>query len=217
MPKPRLVPFSEIETIYKKKLKKPVMKRVLDFGQGDEVLLYEGPTKLAKFRLDFPYIDKKERKLSDPQLEGVVVDGDLEVGLLENGEQDFGPYLIVLGDLTVKNAAIGGAPIFVTGDLTVTHCFHGYYNHGRTVVDGKTKAKLLIADDYFMELNGPLSGKLILSRGHVETKKKPPKEPRIESVLKRTFLEEDEDEEGWIGLASGKIYNALVRGKPVAK
>ena len=135
-----------------------------DFTDG-RALLLPGGTTVPSLRLDFD----EEAWPGGPFLgAGLVVDGDLTIeGTLENGEQDFGPFLVVLGTLTVKNVAISGAPLHVEGDLRVRGAFHGYYNHGSTRVEGTLDAGLFIAQDYGVVLNGPVRGDVLEARGHI--------------------------------------------------
>ncbi|HFT8628379.1 TPA: hypothetical protein ACGSTE_005927 [Pseudomonas aeruginosa] len=45
-------------------------------------------------------------------------------------ETDGAGGLIVLGDLTARNAMVGGQQIFVGGYLRIAELYWGYYNHG---------------------------------------------------------------------------------------
>lgn len=75
----------------------------------------------------------------------VVVEGDLQVDTLYNRDTDGCTGLIVLGNLEVGHAVVGGQEIFVTGDLTVRELFWGEYNHGALQVGGRIRARFLLA------------------------------------------------------------------------
>lgn len=79
----------------------------------------------------------------------VVVDGDLCVDTLYNWDTDGCKGLIVLGNLKLGHAAVGGQEIFVTGDLTVRELFWGDYNHGTLKVQGRIKARMLLSTDEY--------------------------------------------------------------------
>jgi hypothetical protein len=172
-------------------------------GEAPEgVLLHKGDLELEALDLD-------HRK--DGVASGLIVDGNLNVGLIENGEQDFGPFLVVLGDLTADHVAVGGAPVEIAGRLKVTGAFHGYYNHGTTRVGGDVDIGLLIADDYLFTAKGKVRGTVLDVHGEVEGtivgKKKKPVE-----VLHPTFLEVDGED---INLKSKEIYRQVACGGSV--
>jgi hypothetical protein len=143
---------------------------------------------------------------------GIIVDGSLRVGVIENGEQDFGPFLIVLGDLDVGSAAVGGAELNILGDLRVRNAFHGYYNHGSINVVGDVKAALFIADDYSARFGGDVHGTILASYGRVRGAV--PKEPQLDAVLAPRFWKRDGEHKTLAGKA---IFEALSKGKPISR
>lgn len=175
-----------------------------EFTEGRAILL-PGGTTLESLELDF------EKKLLGRDIKaGVIVDGDLTInGTLHNDEGDFGPFLVVLGNLTVKNVAIAGAPLHVAGDLKVEN-FHGFYNHGSTQVEGALNAGLFIAQDYGATLNGEIHGDIVEVRGHIRAKQKFTK-LKASEVLAAEFL----GEEDWP--SDGPIAKALIAGKSIRK
>lgn len=142
--------LSELETAAF--LRKRRVSTPLDFGT-DRALLYRGATTMSSLRLDHgEYVDGPRSPIITAAL---IIDGDLRVtGLINNGEQDFGPLLVVLGNLDVENVAIGGAQVIVTGNMTVRGVFHGYYNHGLTTIRGNLEAGLFLPDDYSVVVKG---------------------------------------------------------------
>lgn len=79
----------------------------------------------------------------------VVIEGDLNVGTLYNWDTDGCTGLTVLGDLSLNHAVVGGQEIFVCGNLDVSELFWGDYNHGGLQVNGRIRARLLLATDEY--------------------------------------------------------------------
>lgn len=176
-----------------------------DIGDG-RALLMKGPLKIPSLRLDH---GEDAWKGGPMMFAGFIVDGDLTVTKsIDNGEQDFGPFLTVFGNLTAKNVAIAGAPLHVRGDLTITGTFHGSYNHGSTRVDGALDASLFIAQDYSVVLNGEVRGDVLDDRGHFTSKRKIAFAD-FECIDPKFF---DND-----GLDSQKVYKAVVAGKSLRR
>ncbi|MCY1046158.1 hypothetical protein OV208_32905 [Corallococcus sp. bb12-1] len=94
----------------------------------------------------------------DPDAEpftGLLVRGNLTVeGCVFNGENDFGPFLQVDGNLVATSIAIGGSRLRVRGDVT-TGDFVAVYNHGSVSVGGGLVART-IASDYTLKVEGPV-------------------------------------------------------------
>ncbi len=79
----------------------------------------------------------------------VVVDGDLRVETLYNWDTDGCTGLMVLGNLSLGHAVVGGQEIYVCGDLSVRELFWGDYNHGGLQVRGRIRARLLMATEEY--------------------------------------------------------------------
>ena len=173
------------------------------------VLLVAGPLRLESLRLDDSHLE----------VNGVIVDGDLEVALLENGEQDFGPFLVVAGSCKAHNVAIAGAPVEIRGNLTVTGTFHGYYNHGITHVRGDVHAQLLIADDYSFSFDGTASGTFLTESGYVKGKL-PETQPDVRQIIDAAFLDIEDEADGEdvrVSFKSQDIYERLVAGGSILR
>lgn len=91
---------------------------------------------------------------------GIIVKGNLTVGNIFNFETDYGMHLVVLGNLSANNIAVGGQDIHVTGNLTVKEVFMGSYNHGTIVVNGNVKCPIIIIDDYGFCTMGQVVGEV---------------------------------------------------------
>ena len=96
--------------------------------------------------------------LDDPDASpfaGLIVRGNLTVeGCLFNGENDFGPFLQVEGNLVATSIAIGGSRLRVTGDV-MTGDLVAVYNHGSVSVGGALVART-IASEYTLQVEGPV-------------------------------------------------------------
>ncbi len=82
----------------------------------------------------------------DPPFSGLIVRGDLTLaGCLHNYEDDFGPFLLVTGDLNAQSLATGGARICALGaircDLVI-----GVYNHGSVEAKGPLSARVVASE-----------------------------------------------------------------------
>ncbi|MBK8012611.1 MAG: leucine-rich repeat domain-containing protein [Deltaproteobacteria bacterium] len=81
----------------------------------------------------------------DQVVTGIRVAGDLTIeGCLINWENDFGPFLLVEGDLSAHAVATGGAKIVVRGSMRVAGDVCGVYNHGAIHVEGDLTARAIM-------------------------------------------------------------------------
>lgn len=88
---------------------------------------------------------------------GIVALGALEVrGDILNTNCDGGPFLVVLGPLTVRHIIKGGAAVAVAGPLASSGTIYCAYNHGSFRAWGGLKAEAIIVDDHLFELAGPI-------------------------------------------------------------
>ena len=86
--------------------------------------------------------------------DGLVVDGDLELtGSVVNAEGDFGPFLLVTGDLETRHLVAGGSEIRIEGDTRAKGLILGHYNHGTLRIEGRTSARLIMNDDHALEVS----------------------------------------------------------------
>ena len=104
---------------------------------GEVVILEPGAHAAADFDLDAC---------------SYVVTGDLEIdGNLTGSEE--GRFLVVRGDLRLRNLLLGGPIVHVRGSLTAAHAIHTNYNHGLLVVVGDVRAAVIAAEHLF-EIGG---------------------------------------------------------------
>ncbi|PCD84350.1 hypothetical protein AB9L15_12445 [Lysinibacillus fusiformis] len=162
-----------------------------DFSENDLVAYYEGDLKLPFLDLDWD--------IPFPQQDNVIIifiDGHLTVDHLYNAETDGAIGLMVMGNLTAKNIAVGGQEIYVHGHLTVEDILCGSYNHGETIVNGHLQANVLVQDDeYRFNVHGQKSLQCIVNIWHGDGvfQELP---IRIQDVLiDEVFYDMDDDEE----------------------
>ena len=104
-------------------------------GFDDEWVLHAtGPVQLAQ--LDLAQPDVPGLQLPDgASVFLVLVQADADIGqLLSPGDDTGTAGLMVLGDLRLSNALLGGQELYVSGDLHVAELLWGNYNHGDLVV-----------------------------------------------------------------------------------
>jgi hypothetical protein len=195
-----------------------VWRNTLNEGEfADEPVLWvPGPVSAGTIdlaRWPAPWIDTETIFI-------VVVEGDLKVDTLYNWDTDGCTGLIVLGDLEVDHAVVGGQEIFVTGDLTVHELFWGDYNHGTLKVQGRTQARLLLStEEYHLEVAPSHEDAGIGVRMDDDA----PRDHEWADVAAQYFREQviNRNEHDPSGLGSVvpryRVIEALQRGEPVLK
>ncbi len=115
-----------------------------DFTDEHIAAYYAGDLTLHSLDLDWekPFPDQTETIL-------IFIDGNFTVDNLYNEETDGAIGLMVMGNLTVQNMAVGGQEIYVEGNLLVEEVLCGSYNHGETIVQGNLNATVLVQDDQY--------------------------------------------------------------------
>jgi hypothetical protein len=141
----------------------PPDRRHLGRNDDAEVVVFTGDTTLENLPLDFSHLDSWSglMKTHPGMFLGVVVDGDLTVtDWITNWEWDFGPFLLVRGNVRAKNFATAGSEVPIEGNLKVTQTVAGIYNHGRTVIKGDTSAEVVLTAEHLTEFHGRLTAEL---------------------------------------------------------
>jgi hypothetical protein len=154
----KAVPFREADQRFG-------VRSLFHLGGNDEaeVVVFTGDTALENLPLDFSHLDVWSglTKSSPDMFLGVVVEGDLTVAdWITNWEWDFGPFLLVRGDVRARNFATAGSEVLIEGSLEVAQTVAGIYNHGRTVIKGATRAEVVLTDEHLTEFQGGLSAEL---------------------------------------------------------
>lgn len=182
------------------------------------MVVVPGGTCIDGLRLDFRQVPWGDGFDSSPG--GFIVDGDLDVkGNVVNGEQDFGPSLMVLGTLRAHNLGLGGALVFVGKDLAVRECLHGYYNHGGLMVKGDLHARLMVVSEYFGSVEGAFAAPLYGS-DHLKTGPRPPSPPITQLLIPEVLTAEEVEEDDGTLITEwqpdhGALFKALESGLPV--
>jgi hypothetical protein len=86
-------------------------------------------------------------------ISNLIVNGNLTIKNSLVLSDDPGALLVVLGNLSAANVQTAGG-LVVTGDLQVSGCLFGDYNHGSTYVRGSLSARLFYPEEYFFEVCG---------------------------------------------------------------
>ncbi len=94
--------------------------------------------------------------LEQLEIGALIIEGNLTVDGSIDLNDDLMEILVVTGNVTANNVTISGA-LLVYGDLTVSNCLLGDYNHGSTIVEGDLTAKFFHPEEYFFEVNGAVN------------------------------------------------------------
>jgi Leucine rich repeat len=76
---------------------------------------------------------------------------------------DWSPFLKIKGNVVAGNLCLGGSASEIDGDVTVSGVLMGYYNHGEMHIHGRTRAHLVLVDDYHFIFDGPVERKYVAS------------------------------------------------------
>lgn len=134
-------------------------------GFDDEWVLHAtGPVQLAQLDLAQPDVPGVQLP-KGASVFLVLVQADADIGqLLSPGDDTGTAGVMVLGDLRLRNALLGGQELYVSGDLHVAELLWGNYNHGDLVVYGVLSASLLVhTDGYHLDLKQEAQVQRLLS------------------------------------------------------
>lgn len=83
---------------------------------------------------------------SEVPFAGIVIEGSLRIeGCLYNYDDDYGPFLLVTGDLEATSIATGGARVTVLGNLR-TEVLVGVHHLGQVEVKGELRADVIASE-----------------------------------------------------------------------
>ncbi|QRO00802.1 hypothetical protein JRI60_18090 [Archangium violaceum] len=164
-----------------------------------------GSIALDHLPLDFRQLDRflgiprRDKGGNTPDaLSGLIIDGDVKVkGAVVNAEMDFGPFLLVRGDLHARDVACGGSEVRVEGALTLSGALFGFYNHGSIVVEGPTRAACVLTEEHAIRLQGGLVSPVVPGGKFLEVSGKAvPEDP----LALRLLAPELFNWSSWVGL-----------------
>ncbi|WP_028546467.1 hypothetical protein [Paenibacillus taiwanensis] len=189
-----------------------------DFSDENLVAYYEGDLTLHALNLDWeqPFPQQKEVIL-------LFIDGNFTVDNLYNQETDGAIGLMVTGNLSAKNIAVGGQEIYVSGNLMVEEILCGSYNHGETIVKGDLSAAVLVQDDeYKFNVDGKKSISCIVNvwagDGVLYGLPAGIHEVLIDEVFVDKEDDEDDDEyEDEVGFCFGTLVTVMKEGRSALK
>jgi predicted DNA-binding WGR domain protein/Leucine-rich repeat (LRR) protein len=130
---------------------------------------------------------------------------------------DYGPLVIVLGNVIAKNLHLRGSDIFIKGNVTVEQTFiPGDYNHGELTVEGTIQAQLLLGTDdhsFTYDIN-KIKNTIITGLNSTNPNIKHT-EYYLRDVIEKKYFEDDEEESTWWD--RDKVIKSLKKGESLLK
>lgn len=178
--------YEEVSGGKKSAAKRAAPKKAAKKGKGKPLTLQDAVLLSEKEALEQLPLKSHLNSWGDEirLLDGdVVVDGDLELdevpdiwvrgdlkvkGSVCNIEGDYGPFLVVEGDLQAKNLIGGGSEIQILGNARITNTIYGHYNHGILEIGGDVTAKAVICDDHHLDIGGSVAAITVASGGTMQ-------------------------------------------------
>ncbi len=124
-------------------------------------------------------------------------------------EMDYGPLVIVLGNVVAKNVWCSGGYIYFRGNVSVAQSFiAGVYNHGELHVAGDIQAEVVISRDHMFSFKTISKGVAVLENA--------PSDANfdlyeIEDAIAKQYLDQGE----YLGI--GKIFKGIKKGESLLK
>ncbi|MFS0837188.1 hypothetical protein [Paenibacillus sp. 1P03SA] len=184
-----------------------------DFNEDHIAAYHNGDLTLSSLDLDWekPFPQQQETIL-------IFIEGNLTVGNLYNEDTDGAIGLMVIGDVTAKNMAVGGQEIYIEGNLAVEEILCGSYNHGETIVKGNLHATVLIEDDeYRFKTGGQQWAACTVNAWNGEgVCQELPVDIR-EVLVDDIFLDIEDEDDDEIGFSFGMLISVLKEGRSALK
>jgi len=181
-----------------------------DFSDEQLAAYYKGDLTLPFLNLDWeqPFPQQKEVLI-------IFIDGNCTIDNLYNKETDGAIGLMVIGNLSAKNIAVGGQEIYVSGNLRIEEILCGSYNHGETIVKGDLSTAVLVQDDeYRFNVDGQKSIRCLVNVWEGDGVFQELPVDIHEVLIDDVFL--DLDEEG-LEFSFCTLVNVIVEGRSVLK
>ncbi|WP_264553160.1 polymer-forming cytoskeletal protein [Flavobacterium sp. N2038] len=131
-----------------------------DWQDKDFFLAADGDVNFeGNFYLDL-YEDKEKKwlanllnlpikKIEEIRIEGIFINGDFSAsGSIINAEGDYGPYVLVNGNISCQSLLLGGANVEIKGNIEVKEVVMTYYNHGNFNCSGSINSPVFIVNDH---------------------------------------------------------------------
>ncbi len=172
-----------------------------EYDRGGILLLPDGARISGDLKLDYDAAAHGGRTYR-----GIIALGDLRVaGDILNDDTDGGPFLVVLGALSVRHIIKGGAPIIVVGPLGATGIIYCEYNHGSFRAWGGSSANGIVIDDQPYDIAAPVKGPLaVLWNGEAH-----------HHLLPEFFYEEDDGTIQPVDDLSEELKSRIRSGQPI--
>ncbi|MCU0438232.1 MAG: PDZ domain-containing protein [Raineya sp.] len=89
---------------------------------------------------------------------GYVVTGNLTVkDRILDGDMDYGPFLVVLGNLEAGSISTAGAVVYIKGNANIYQYIYTYYNHGLLTIEGDLDCPVTIVNDHATTVKGDVN------------------------------------------------------------
>ncbi len=123
-----------------------------------------GDRQIHVFEENVEYENLLADELAHGEFCGALFRRNLTVtNFLHQAEMDYGPLLIVEGNVAAKNIFVSGGDIFFRGCVDVEQTFiAGVYNHGETNVDGEITAEVVFSSDHLFNGVGNVKKGIVL-------------------------------------------------------
>jgi hypothetical protein len=122
---------------------------------------------------------------------------------------DWSPMLKIKDNVVAKNLVLGGSASEIDGDVTVSGVLMGYYNHGQIRIGGKTRAYVVLVDDYHFIFDGPVERKYVVSGGADIAIPVDYERERLDLILVPEVMDETNF------LHDGVLLDRLAKGPPI--
>ena len=113
--------------------------------------LYQGEWLVFK---EDVYCDTLDLDKLAENSKAILFEKDLFVkGAITQEQTDYGPLVVIKGNVKAQNIFVGGCELFFRGTVTVDQTIIGIYNHGTIHIAGDVKAELIVTDDHFFDFS----------------------------------------------------------------
>lgn len=183
-----------------------------DFSDEQLAAYYEGDLTLPSLNLDWEQAFPQQKEVII-----IFIDGNFTVDDLYNKETDGAIGLMVTGNMSAKNIAVGGQEIYVSGNLMIEGILCGSYNHGETIVKGDLSAAVLVQDDeYSIKVDGQKSIPCLVNVWEGDGVFQELPVDIHEVLIDEVFLDVEEEEEE-ADFSFGTLVNIIKEGRSVLK
>lgn len=142
---------------------------------------------------------------------GALFRGNLTVdSYIIQPETDFGPFILVLGNVTAKNFFMGGSYIHIEGNATIGQTLYaGCYNHGASEINGLIEAEVILSYDHMFNFKSA-NVKRGVWISEIELEGQPEHDPA--DVLNKGYWNKEEE-----SVNTDNVLKAIKKGQSILK